>query len=532
MIRGDEGLVGGSTGDKARPVGRKVLAAAYLRVSSDQQKYSLKNQSSLVAAYARSHGYRIVKRYVDAGKSGLQLKSRAGLQQLLNDVFAHHRKFSTVLVYNVSRWGRFQDLDEASHYEFLCREAGVDLRYCDESFSNDGSPGNFIYKTISRALAAEFSKQLSQEVYLAKKKTAEFGFRTGGPVEFGLSRVLISPGQKERVTLQPGDRKILRSQRVAHALGPKAQVECVGRIFSYALRRRTPGWIAAKLNNEGVPWLEGRSWTAHRVRNVLENELFAGYSVWGRRSRKLKGPVLRLPPHQWTVTENVVPALVSRRQFDKVQQRIQPTCRLSNQEVLLRLKALLQQKGKLSERIIAGSASVPSVGAIFSRFGSMIAAYERIGYRPTQPNFEQMRLGPNGIRFREQLTERLLSAFPDRMERVVHQGCGNRCPVLLVDRKVRLALRVCRQIFIRGKRKWTLKKNLSQNSDLSLLFLMNKAGDAVHAHYLYPSFPLSSAIRFTLGGPFLARGQCLPTLERLPESVLDFVMKSFACVSR
>lgn len=530
MIWGERGLDAGPSRDQPRPFGSKALAAAYLRVSTEQQKYSLKDQSSRVAAYARSHGYRIVKRYVDAGKSGLRLKSRPGLRQLLNDVVSHQRKFGTVLVYSVNRWGRFQDLDEASHYEFLCREAGVELRYCDENFPNDGLPSNFIYKTINRALAAEYSRQLSQEVYLALKRTAESGFRAGGPAGYGLSRVLISTDSKEQIILHRGDMKTLRGQRVAYAWGPQNQIECVRRIFSYAIRRRTTAWIAAEINSEGIPWLEGKPWNPTRVRNVLENELFAGYFVWGRSSRKLKGPRIWLPPSHWTVTENVLPALVDRLQFDKVQELIRPARRLSNEDLLQKLKVLLQRKGKLSVGIITHSTSVPSIGMIYRRFGSLLAAYEQIGYRPTEPDFQQIKL-VEGLRFRRQLTERILSTFPNRMTRTKQIGSGSYCPVLLVDGKILLTLRVCRQRLIDGKRKWTLKSSLSQNSDVSLLCLLNKAGDAVAAYYLFPSLPLRNGTRFTFNGRFLAKGQRLSTLEGLAESVTNFAINSFPSVS-
>jgi DNA invertase Pin-like site-specific DNA recombinase len=44
---------------------------------------------------------------------------------LVADVVAGQDVFDTILVYDVSRWGRFQDADESAHLEFLCRSAGV-----------------------------------------------------------------------------------------------------------------------------------------------------------------------------------------------------------------------------------------------------------------------------------------------------------------------------------------------------------------------------------------------------------------------
>jgi hypothetical protein len=47
--------------------------------------------------------------------------------------------FSIVLVYDVSRWGRFQDADESAYYEYRCRRAQIAVHYCAEPFQNDGS---------------------------------------------------------------------------------------------------------------------------------------------------------------------------------------------------------------------------------------------------------------------------------------------------------------------------------------------------------------------------------------------------------
>ena len=46
-------------------------AALYVRMSTDYQKYSIDNQEEIIAAYAALHNFTIVRKYIDAGKSGL-----------------------------------------------------------------------------------------------------------------------------------------------------------------------------------------------------------------------------------------------------------------------------------------------------------------------------------------------------------------------------------------------------------------------------------------------------------------------------
>nr|WP_246043946.1 recombinase family protein [Ruegeria sediminis] len=125
-------------------------AAQYVRMSTEHQQYSTHNQSDKIREYAEKRGIEIVKTYADEGKSGLTIGGRAALQQLIADVKAGTAEFNTILVYDVSRWGRFQDADESAYYEYICRRAGIQVAYCAEQFENDGSPNSTIVKGVMR----------------------------------------------------------------------------------------------------------------------------------------------------------------------------------------------------------------------------------------------------------------------------------------------------------------------------------------------------------------------------------------------
>lgn len=102
-----------------------IPVAQYVRMSAARQEYSIENQSQTIKQYADKNGFSVVQTYSDPAKSGVILKKRKGLQKLLRDVVQGEAPYKAVLVYDVSRWGRFQDMDEAAHYEFLCKSAGV-----------------------------------------------------------------------------------------------------------------------------------------------------------------------------------------------------------------------------------------------------------------------------------------------------------------------------------------------------------------------------------------------------------------------
>src|SRR5882762_9410112 len=96
-------------------------AAAYVRMSTEHQQYSTNNQMDIIREYATRRNMEIVTSYSDEGKSGLNIQGRDSLTRMISDVENKRTNFSCILVYDVSRWGRFQDADESAYYEYLCK---------------------------------------------------------------------------------------------------------------------------------------------------------------------------------------------------------------------------------------------------------------------------------------------------------------------------------------------------------------------------------------------------------------------------
>src|ERR1035438_546330 len=208
-----------------------VPAAQYLRMSTEHQQYSLENQSSGIQNYAETCGFKVVQTYSDAARSGLVLKRRAGLRQLLQDVVAESAPYKVILVYDVTRWGRFQDTDESAHYEFLCKSAGIPVHYCAETFANDGSLPSLIMKALKRTMAGEYSRELGVKVLAGQKRLARLGFKQGGRPGYGLRRLLVSPDILPKLPLADGERKSIATDRVILVPGPAHEVQVVRDIY-------------------------------------------------------------------------------------------------------------------------------------------------------------------------------------------------------------------------------------------------------------------------------------------------------------
>src|SRR5207247_6068933 len=116
--------------------------------------------------------------------------------------------------YGVSRWGRFQDADESAYYEYICRQAGVSVHYCAEQFENDGSPVSTIVKGVKRAMAGEYSRELSSKVFQGACRLIQLGFKQGGTAGFGLRRMLVDQNGQQKSVLKIGEQKSIQTDRV------------------------------------------------------------------------------------------------------------------------------------------------------------------------------------------------------------------------------------------------------------------------------------------------------------------------------
>ena len=214
-----------------QPEPPRIRAAQYVRMSTEHQQYSTENQSDVIRDYAAKRGYEIACTYADDGKSGLKMEGRDSLRAMIDDVQDGRANFEAILVYDVSRWGRFQDTDESAYYEYLCKKAGIAVHYCAEQFENDGGPAATIIKSVKRVMAAEYSRELSTKVFQGQCKLIELGYRQGGPAGFGLRRMLIDHTHQQKGILARGEQKSLQTDRVILVRGPEEEVRTVQEIY-------------------------------------------------------------------------------------------------------------------------------------------------------------------------------------------------------------------------------------------------------------------------------------------------------------
>lgn len=460
-------------------------AAEYVRMSTEHQQYSTLNQNDRIREYAAQRGIQIVKTYADEGKSGLRIDGRLALQHLIRDVEAGTADFSIILVYDVSRWGRFQDADESAYYEYICRRAGIQVAYCAEQFENDGSPVSTIVKGVKRAMAGEYSRELSTKVFAGQCRLVELGFRQGGVAGYGLRRTLVDQMGTIKAELSRGEQKSLQTDRVILSPGPKGEVEMVQKIYEWFTDEGLAELeIARRLNSMQAKTDLDREWTRATVHQVLINEKYIGSNVYNRISFKLKKLRVNNTPDMWIRKDGAFESIVARDIFYTAQGIIRARARrYSNEELIERLLGLYRHRGFLSGMVIDEAEGMPSSTVYAHRFGSLLRAYQMVGFAPGR-DYQYLEIN----RFLRRLHPKIVGEAEEQVESLGGRLYRDPTTDLLDvnhEFSVSLALARC-QVGENGRHRWKVRFDTSLLPDITVAVRLAPGNQKPLDYYLLP----------------------------------------------
>jgi DNA invertase Pin-like site-specific DNA recombinase len=476
-----------------------IRAAEYIRTSTDEQRYSVENQTETIREYAAGHGMDVVRTYIDYGKSGLHLHGRAGLKSLLEDVKSGDAGFSVVLVYDMSRWGRFQNIDESAYYDFLCRRAGVRVTYCTEVFETfDNATMSSVVKDLRRVMAADDSRAKSVKVWQGQRTIAGKGFLVTGSAALGLRRCLLDGTGRPKALLALGQRKAIRDDKVILVPGPREEVEIVWRIFDLYTQTDLSSFDIAKLlNREKVARPNGKAWNAIYVRAVLNTFQYTGDNIYNRTSRKLGGKNVHNPPHQWVRCNGAFRPLVTSTMFEAAQRKMQikyPS-RWSEADLTRKLRELLQREGHLSMELIRKAPGMPGTATYIRRFGNMTRAFAAAGYCSLRCNgWQERREALAGLQ------SRLVSDVETELASVgVHSVRESDRSILRIEGRWSVYVRIVGSFFNLAEKGyyWSIYIPKGVRCDQILLAGLNAQNANVAALFLIPKreMPLPSQFR-------------------------------------
>lgn len=485
-------------------------------MSTDHQQYSILNQSAAIALYAAAHKLGIVRSFVDEGKSGTTINRREGLQDLLRLVESGDADFKTVLVYDVSRWGRFPDSDEAAHYEFICKSSGIAVRYCAEQFENDNSITSNLLKALKRTMAAEFSRELSAKVSAGQRRLASMGWWQGGDAPFGFERMLVSHAGTRKHILKAGEWKSISTDRITLTPGPKEAVETVRLAFDlYTKHRKNRKQIAELLNKRGL-FFRKHLWDIRSVRELLTRHIYKGAYAYCKHDEHK----IALPRDRWLIRERAFEGIVLEEQWARanklVSEEVKPYV---DSEMLEDLRRLWKQKGKLNTTIINAATDIPSVPAYKNHFGGLNEAYKLIGYPLVRDHSYR-----HAVCMSKALRSTICDDICERVRKI-----GGSADKISGAGMLRLNDTVTVKVAIRkawvqyGRIVWTLPIAKHPDADILIIGRLKPPEKAIFDYFVIPAF---SQLR---GGLRARTGQSVAYLELYHFKTLEPFLETFRC---
>ncbi|MDI9222119.1 recombinase family protein [Pantoea sp. EA-12] len=491
-----------------------IRVAQYLRMSTEHQQYSIENQERFIHEYAERHGMIITHTYDDAGKSGVTLSGRNGLKQLLKDVMNHIVNINAVLVYDVSRFGRFPDPEEAAHYSYLLKEHGVRIIYCADPLPDEYPEMSMLALPVLRYGAASYSKNLSQKVFIGQVNLVRRGFHQGGTCGYGLQRLLIDERSESKGVLKRGQRKSLQTDRVILIPGPEDEVKVVNQIYDYFIYDGySEGEIASLLNLKGIIAENNSEWSRGKVRQILTNEKYVGNNVYNRVSFKLKVRHVRNPPEEWVRCDNAFDPVVSTEKFTLANEIIKRRMKYYEDEELIDyLKKLYLDEGGVTSKILKEN-SGPNANVFTRRFGSLIKAY-RLAEIPLKTDYSYI-----------EINKHLKDVCRTSNEALANDLASMHCTVINTPSEIK----VCNETSIcflmskyketkAGSMRWQVKAGKATEFDLTVIVRMEKENKCPEDYFVIPTIDkFSLDIKLKLNNPRHIQLYRFSSLDRLIE---------------
>ena len=239
----------------------------YMRVSTEMQidGYSLEAQRERLLKEAEHRDMKVVGEFSDEGKSGKNIKGRPEFQRMMNCIEQRADDVDYVLVFKLSRFGR-NTADTLNSLQ-LMQDYGVNLLCVDDGIDSAGASGKLMISVL--AAVAEIERENIQAQTMAGRwQKARDGRWNGGFAPYGYELI-------------DGELVIQEDEAVAVRL-----------IFDkYTNGNMGINAVAKWLNDNGYKKIVRKNGTldmfsAHLVKLVLDNPVYAGYISYGRRKNE------------------------------------------------------------------------------------------------------------------------------------------------------------------------------------------------------------------------------------------------------
>lgn len=286
-------------------------AGLYARLSEEteenRERATVETQMELLRKFAAEREDMVIAReYADISCTGTNFE-RPGFEEMMRDM--RDGVIDCIVVKDLSRLGR--DYVETGNYiERVFPFFGARFIAVTDGYDSEKAGGELMMP-LKNMVNEMYVKDLSRKMKTAHRAYWRKGEYSSGAVPYGYVNVdrHLYPDGKVKGTVQEIFRLFLEG--------------CSLKEIARRISVETVNPRAYKLVQAGREIPEGMNtkWNCVTVRSILVNRAYAGDSVHNKRTR-VNGKQARVPKEEWIVAEDTHEALVSREDFDVVQERL------------------------------------------------------------------------------------------------------------------------------------------------------------------------------------------------------------------
>lgn len=293
-------------------------AIAYLRKSTDLQETSLEQQRENILLFAKEHSIEVIECFAEEA-CGENVEGRPQFRKMIERCKAESG-FQYVLVYDISRWGRFENPKESVYWEVEVEKTGKRVVFVSEGLREENI-GTSITNFVKSAEASEYLKNIRKHTVRGMLYNAKQGFWMGGRPPYGYDRAIVENGNITEV-LPEGRQKSIKNQKIKLVINKK-QAKVVKTIFvMFAKQGLTVHAIATFLNQSQHVPPRGLMWTKSSLWRILHNDAYIGTLVYNRENRhKRHGKYKYNSKDKWVKVEDAHEPVVSAELWQGVQAR-------------------------------------------------------------------------------------------------------------------------------------------------------------------------------------------------------------------
>ena len=294
-------------------------AAIYCRLSQDDgsvgESGSIQTQKTLLTQYCQEKHITIGAYYCDDGWSGTNF-DRPDFKRMLDDIEAG--QINMVIVKDLSRFGR-EYAQMGMYIEHYFEEKNVRFLSVAENIDSINGVDNLVLP-FTNVINSFYTRQSSSKTKSAHRARAKAGMYLGNHAPFGY---LKDPADRHHLIVDPDAADVVRDifRMFADGAGYVRMTKILrerGVLNPQAyFNRNNPDFY-----KNSDYWRKPFDWHATSVRAILNNEVYLGCTVFGKR--KVKGffdkTRINAPQEDWIITPGTHEALISQELWDTVHQ--------------------------------------------------------------------------------------------------------------------------------------------------------------------------------------------------------------------